>query len=85
MSRLWTDGRTTECEDRARILDTEFAILTQRWIYEHAETQKPEKCFLTKDIPEVFTITHNALYTGRGCHCSSPAEYQRFSFQLSGL
>ena len=28
MSRLWTDdGRTTECEDRARILETEFAIL----------------------------------------------------------
>ena len=27
MSRLWTDGRqTTECEDRARILETEFAI-----------------------------------------------------------
>ena len=30
------------------------------------KAQKPEKCFLTKDIPEVFTITHNALYTGRG-------------------
>ena len=28
MSRLSTDnGRTTECEDRARILDTEFAII----------------------------------------------------------
>ena len=27
MSRLWTDnGRTTECEDRARILETEFAL-----------------------------------------------------------
>ena len=27
MSRLWTDnGRRTECEDRARILETEFAI-----------------------------------------------------------
>ena len=33
MSRLWTDGRTdarTECEDRARILETEFAIRTYR-------------------------------------------------------
>ena len=29
MSRLWTDdGRTTECEDRARILETEFAIIS---------------------------------------------------------
>jgi hypothetical protein len=28
MSRLWTtNGRTTECEDRARILETEFAII----------------------------------------------------------
>ena len=29
MSRLWTtDGRTTECEDRARILETEFAKIS---------------------------------------------------------
>ena len=27
MSRLWTDGRRPECEDRARILETEFAIM----------------------------------------------------------
>ena len=26
MSRLMTDGQRTECEDRARILETEFAI-----------------------------------------------------------
>ena len=26
MSRLWTDDGRTECEDRARILETEFAI-----------------------------------------------------------
>ena len=26
MSRLMTHTRTTECEDRARILETEFAI-----------------------------------------------------------
>ena len=28
MSRLWTDGRT-ECKDRARILETEFAIISK--------------------------------------------------------
>ena len=36
MSRLWTtdDGRrTTECEDRARILETEFAINVCKIIY----------------------------------------------------
>ena len=33
MSRLWTtDGRRTECEDRARILETEFAISFLLWV-----------------------------------------------------
>ena len=27
-----TDGRTTECEDRARILETEFAISSPVWV-----------------------------------------------------
>ena len=32
MSRLRTDARTTECEDRARILETEFAKLVEKLV-----------------------------------------------------
>ena len=35
MSRLMTDARTTECEDRARILETEFAKRHQRCSYHY--------------------------------------------------
>ena len=35
MSRLSTDERHTECEERARILETEFAILRFTWNMKH--------------------------------------------------
>ena len=60
-----TDGRTTECEDRARILETEFAISDWRYIEKgvgeckmgvsFCRGDKRKLCgFCTKETPEKY-------------------------------
>ena len=62
MSRLMTDnGQRTECEDRARILETEFAIPNIEK-YLAAKTGNPTKKWLS-DRDYLIVTSHNLIVT----------------------